>query len=71
MEKSRLALPVVSIMEYISYQITKSAVLVTKARVLKAIVAINCGYLNEALQIYRRVIEAKDLPKHGTRQSEY
>lgn len=33
MEKSRLALPVVSIMEYISYQITKSAVLVTKARV--------------------------------------
>lgn len=49
MEKSRLAFPVVSIMEYIANQVTKSAVLVTKSRVQKAIVAINCGYLNEAL----------------------
>ena len=34
-------------------------------------IALNCGYLNEALQIYRRILEAKDLPKHGSRQSEY
>jgi len=67
MEKSRLALPVISILEYLAYHVTKSAVIVTKARVLKAITALNCGYINEALVYYRRVIEAKDLPKHGIR----
>lgn len=57
-------------MEYIASNVTKSAVLVTKARILKAICAVHAGSMQEALLIYRRIIEVKDLPKHGNRQSE-
>jgi hypothetical protein len=49
--------------------VTKSAVLVTKARILKAIICLNCGCIQEALKIFRRILEAKDLPKHGSRFS--
>jgi hypothetical protein len=70
MEKCRSAMPILAIMEYIASNVTKSAVIVTKARILKAICAIHAGQMQEAFLIYRRIIEAKDLPKHGSRQSE-
>ena len=57
-------------MEYIASNVTKSAVLVTKARILKAICACHAGQMQEAFLIYRRIAENKDLPKHGSRHSE-
>jgi hypothetical protein len=66
MDKSRLAFPIVSIMEYVAANVSKSAVLVTKARIWKTIICLNTGYINEALQIFRRVLDSKDLPAFGT-----
>ena len=57
-------------MEYVAQNIVKSSILVTKARVLKTNALIEIGYINEALLVYRRVLEGKDLPKHGARSSE-
>ena len=58
-------------MEYIASNVAKSAVLVTKDRVWKATICLNCGHIQEALKIFRRIVEAKDLPKHEARSSEY
>ena len=57
-------------MEYVAQNIVRSAILVTKARVLKATALIEIGYIDEALLVYKRVLEGKDLPKHGARSSE-
>lgn len=57
-------------MEYVAKHVTQSAILVTKARVLKANALIEIGYINQALLIYKRIIEGKDLPKHASRNSE-
>ena len=65
------ALPLASLMEYIACDITKSKVLTVKARLLKIIALIEIGYLNEAYQLYNRVLAQKDLPKPGARDSEY
>lgn len=65
------ALPLASLMEYIANDIAKSRVLTVKARLLKAIALIEIGYINEAYQIYNRVLSQKDLPKHGIRESEF
>lgn len=56
-------------MEYVALKVVKSAILVTKARVLKTQALIEIGYINEAMLVYKRVIEGKDLPKHGSRFS--
>jgi hypothetical protein len=58
-------------MEYIASDITRSRVLVVKARVFKAIALVNLGYINEALQIYKKIINQKDLPDYHTRPSEF
>ena len=50
--------------------VTKSKVLVTKARIIKATALVETGYINEAYQIYRRVVDQKDLPKFGVKDSE-
>lgn len=71
MDKSRQAMPAVSIMEYLAANVTKSPVLVTKARIWKAIACLNCGRMQQALKIFRRILDAKDLPKHGIRGSEF
>ena len=57
-------------MEYVAQNVVKSSILVTKARVIKANALVELGYINEALLVYRRVLEGKDLPKHGARSSE-
>ena len=57
-------------MDYVAQNIVKSSILVTKARVLKANALIEIGYINEALMIFKRILEGKDLPKHGARSSE-
>ena len=57
-------------MEYVAQNIVKSSILVCKARVLKANALVELGYINEALMVYKRVLEGKDLPKHGSRSSE-
>jgi hypothetical protein len=58
-------------MEYIASEITRSKVLTVKARLLKASALIELGYINEALQIYKRIINMKDLPDYGARHSEH
>lgn len=66
------ALPLASLMEYIAYDITKSKVLTVKARALKALCLTEIGYLNEAYQMYSRVLSVKDLPKNAsTRESDF
>lgn len=65
------ALPITSLMEYIAAEIAKSKVITVKARVLKAIALVEMGYINEAYQLYNRVLSLKDLPKHGMRDSEF
>jgi hypothetical protein len=57
-------------MEYIAQEVTKSQVLVLKARIIKAIALIEIGYINEAYMIYQRILDCKDLPVHGSRGSE-
>lgn len=59
-------------MEYLAFDITKSKLLTVKARVLKALALIEIGYINEAYQLYNRILSLKDLPKQGQpRESEY
>ena len=57
-------------MEYIAQNITQSAILVTKARVLKTQALIELGHINQGLTLYKRILDGKDLPKHGARSSE-
>lgn len=65
------ALPLASLMEYVANEIAKSKVLTIKARLLKSIALIEIGYINEAYQIYNRVLSQKDLPKVGGRDSDF
>jgi hypothetical protein len=69
MERFDQAVPLCALMEYVAQIVTKSKVLSTKARITKAIALVETGYINEAYQIFRRVIELRDLPKHGTKES--
>lgn len=57
MDKVEQAIPLCSLMEYIAMFVTKSKVLVTKARIIKATALVETGYINEAYQIYRRVVD--------------
>ncbi len=57
------ALPLASLMEYIASDIARSKVLTVKARLMKAIALTEIGYINEAYQMYNRVLSLKDLPK--------
>lgn len=65
------ALPIAALMEYVAVDITKSKILTVKARILKAIAMVEIGYINEAYQLYNRLLSLKDLPKHGNRESEF
>ena len=56
-------------MEYVAQKVVKSPILVTKARVLKTQALIEIGYINEAMNVFKRIVEGKDLPKHGARFS--
>lgn len=58
-------------MEYISSDITKSKQITIKARILKAIALTEIGYINEAYQVYNRILSMKDLSKIGARDSEF
>jgi len=58
-------------MEYIAHSVTKSSVLVTKARISKALALVELGYINEAFTIYKKILLLKNLPKHGLRGSEF
>jgi hypothetical protein len=70
MDKFDAAVPLCSLMEYVAGYVTKSKVLVTKARLTKAAALVEAGYINEAYQLYRRVIELRDLPKVGVKDSD-
>ena len=58
-------------MEYVACDVAKSKVLTVKARILKSIALTEIGYINEAYQIYNKVLSQKDLPKIGLRESEF
>jgi len=58
-------------MEFIALKVTKSSVLVTKARVTKALALVELGYINEAYRIYKKVLLLKNMPKYGDRLSEF
>ena len=65
-------IPLASLMEYIASDIAKSKVLTVKARILKAIALTEIGYINEAYQLYNRILSVKDLPKNASnRESEF
>jgi hypothetical protein len=70
MDRFEAAIPLCALMEYIAQYVTKSKVLVTKARITKAVALVETGYINEAYQIYRRIVDQKDLPKYGMKESE-
>jgi hypothetical protein len=65
------ALPLSSLMEYIASDISKSKILIVKARLLKALALTEVGYINEAYQLYNRVLSLKDLSKIGSRESDF
>jgi len=71
LENYHQVLPLASLMEFIALKVTKSSVLVTKARISKALALVELGYLNEAYRIYKKVILLKNMPKYGDRGSEY
>lgn len=71
MENYHQILPLASLMEFIALKITKSSVLVTKARISKALALVELGYINEAYRIYKKVLMLKNLPKYGDRASEF
>jgi hypothetical protein len=54
------ALPLLSFMEYLALEVTKSKVLVAKARSLKGIALAEIGYINEAYQILLKLFNKKD-----------
>lgn len=58
-------------MEHVALKITKSSVLVTKARISKALALVELGYINEAYRIFKKVTLLKNLPKYGDRTSEF
>lgn len=58
-------------MEYLAQDITKSKILTNKARIMKAIALVEIGYINEAYQIFNKILAQKDLPKIGNRESEF
>ena len=58
-------------MEYLASDISKSKLLTVKARILKAISLSEIGYINEAFQLYNRILSLKDLPKTGSRSSDF
>lgn len=64
-------LPLASLMEFIANKITKSSVLVTKARVSKASALTELGYINEAYRVYKKVLMLKNMPKYGERTTEF
>jgi hypothetical protein len=70
-ENYQMVLPLCSLLEYLCVHITKSKILLVKARVTKATALIELGYLNEAYFLYRKVLALKDMPNHGTRPSEF
>jgi len=71
LENYHQVLPLASLMEFIALRVTKSAVLVVKARISKALALTELGYVNEAYRIYKKVLLQKNLPKYGDRSSEF
>lgn len=71
LENYHQVLPLASLMEFVALRITKSSVLVTKARISKALALVELGYVNEAYRIYKKVLMGKNMPKYGDRVSEY
>jgi hypothetical protein len=70
-EMHEKALPLASLSEYLAYEVVKSRVLTVKARVMKALALTELGYINEAYQLYNRILSLKDLPKAApSRESE-
>jgi hypothetical protein len=65
------SIAVSSLMEYIASDISKSKLLTVKSRLLKAIGLTEIGFINEAYQLYNRILSLKDLPKIGARDSEF
>lgn len=64
------ALPLAALMEYLARDVTRSKVLTVKARLVKATALVELGYINEAMQIYSRILAMKDLPDYAARPSE-
>ena len=71
LENYHLVLPLASLMEFIALKVTKSSVLVTKARVIKALALVELGYINEAYRSYKKILMLKNMPKYGNRESEF
>lgn len=65
------ALPLATLMEFVASEVTRSKILTVKARLLKASALVELGHINEALQVYKRVLSLKDLPDYGARHSEH
>jgi hypothetical protein len=65
------SIAVSSLMEYISSDISRSKLLTVKSRLLKAIGLTEIGFINEAYQLYNRILSLKDLPKIGARDSDF
>lgn len=71
MEIYHKAIPLCALQEYLAREVCESKILVIKARIMKANALLEVGMINEAYQIYRRVLEQQDLPQPGARVSEY
>ena len=65
------SIAVSSLMEYIAADISRSKLLTVKSRLLKAIGLTEIGFLNEAYQMYNKILSMKDLPKIGARDSDF
>jgi len=71
MELYEKAVPLATLMEYISQEITKSKLMTNKARIVKAIALLETGYINESYQIFLKLIGMKNLPTPGSRSSDF
>ena len=56
LEQYHQVLPLASLMEYIALNITKSSILVVKARVFKALALTELGYINQAYRSYKKIL---------------
>ncbi len=62
-------LPLSTLMEYLANDVTKSKCLTVKARIFKVQALIEVGMINEAYQLYNRILSIKDVSQVGVKES--
>eukprot|EP00828_Plagiopyla_frontata_P019535 TRINITY_DN2497_c0_g1_i14.p1 TRINITY_DN2497_c0_g1~~TRINITY_DN2497_c0_g1_i14.p1 ORF type:complete len:587 (-),score=96.23 TRINITY_DN2497_c0_g1_i14:447-2207(-) len=65
------ALPFLTLMDFISTQISQSGFYSVRAKLMKCLCLCMCGQINESVQILVKVVELKNMPLKFGRESEF